>query len=880
MAAEEFDPARIRALLRQLTAKYVEPETTEKTFESAILLLDSAIATAPSLKGIESLVQALLTRLMREGRQNDAMACAKIAANLKMSDGISNTTLWSILYLLSALKGTGSEPVAKLPHTPKDLMSVGRKLAAERSPAVQSFLPSALKESPFEPGKPVDAVDRAVPTPRESRAATNGPVAHVSHSVRFEALILEDLLLIVQGADGRNIKFAGKDGDENVAFGPSVAPKLSRPMENIASAIAELGFLFRLIRRRLDEIVEEKHGLVLLNFSRAVDRELDSYYKSIVSLRSSAQMDVELANAANATSAAGDAQPAKLTLRRLYVWAESEKEKLRCIARICDEITALKGGQVLAHLRMYRMSALAPDIQTMLARIFSRSAAPLNRMLQRWLTEGVIEDAHGEFFIAVDAKVAASAALAGKVAHEGGHGFDTMIGGPNAASAASNRIWWGLFRVRSSMLPSSRNRKIAEKALLAGKSIAFLRRCCGDSAWVDSMHTPAVSALLPKSLAGCDDRDMLGFVGLTKLVEKADESASRRLMTLFFDKFDLSHHFAAIKRYLLLSQGDFTQSLIDSLAGVLDGDSAVLRSSVTSIVDGALRSASSFNEETDADILQRLNVKILQQTGDKQLGWDVFSLTYRVEDAPLNTIFSPKVMDAYLLIFRFLWRLKRMDHLLSGSYVSLCAHKCLRDENDPFSERVQQLNSSLRKAHYLRMKMMHLVQNIEYYCTFEVLEGSWTILERDMAASTNISALIDAHSKYLVAIKERTLLSDRSRKVLKALNETLDTIPVFHEEILRLAAELAPFSGHGALSPKSSVSPTAADGTDDETKVSVHDALDALEKQFDAKFAVFLNGLRSHASIVDNCLFLAFRLDFNGYFGNRRMSLGSLRISP
>ncbi len=882
MATEPLDAGRVGALLRKLTERYVGPEATGKTFRSAILLLDSAITTAPSLKGVDSLVQALLTRLVRDGRQNDAMSCAKIAASLKVSEGVSSTSLWSVLYLLSALKGTSADETSKggLPVGRIQTAS-GREALTSRSPIIRSAVPPTLTQSPFLPGQAVDDTNHARSAAEvgadgaaKLNLNTGGPVESVSHSVAFENTLLQDLLLIIQGADGRNIKFSGKDLDENVEFSKSIETKLSQPMKDITKAISEMGFLFRMIRRRLSEVGEEKNGLVLVNFSHAVDRELDAYYKSIVSLRNSAEI---------VDGSSTNPQIVKLTLRRLYVWAESEKEKLRCLARICDEVKTLRGGQVLAHIRTYRASYLTPEIQTMLAHIFSRSAAPLNRMLQRWLTEGVIDDPHGEFFIMVDPKVAASAAAAAAVTLEGGNTFDTLIGGPNAASGASNRIWWGLFKVRSSMLPSNKNRKLAEKALVAGKSIAFLRRCCGDSAWVDSVHTPSISALLPKSVSVCEDKDMLGFVGLGKLVEKADSSASNRLMSLFFDKFDLSHHFAAIKRYLLLSQGDFTQSLIDSLSKMLDGDGEVLLNSVTGIVDTALRSASSFNEETDQDILERLNVKILAKTEEKKIGWDVFSLTYRVEDAPLNTVFSAKVMDAYLLIFRFLWRLKRMDHLLSESYVSLCTHKYLHDEDDSSSETILRLGSSLRKAHYIRMKMTHLIQNIQYYCTFEVLEGSWTILERDMANSKNLSALIESHAQYLVAIKERTLLSERSKGVLKALNETLDTIPVFHEEMQRLSAELAVYSRRGSSSPGRRQHSSRLGDTDDApntaAKLSVHDALEAVEKQFDVNFAVFLDVLRTHSSVVDSCLFLAFRLDFNGYFGNRRASIGNGRLS-
>eukprot|EP00171_Calliarthron_tuberculosum_P018198 IDg18198t1 len=95
-------------LLRQLTELHVGPEQTERTFRSASLLLNSAITTAPSLKGVDSIVQALLTRLVRDGHHNQAMRLANLAAALKISPGLSSSSLWSILYVLSALRDSGS----------------------------------------------------------------------------------------------------------------------------------------------------------------------------------------------------------------------------------------------------------------------------------------------------------------------------------------------------------------------------------------------------------------------------------------------------------------------------------------------------------------------------------------------------------------------------------------------------------------------------------------------------------------------------------------------------------------------------------------------------------------------------------------------------
>lgn len=838
----------VGTLLRALTKKLVPHDDDDSVLKCASRLLESSIGSAPSLQALDSVVSALLTRLVRDGFHAKAQRLAKLAAQLKLSAGASEESLWAMLYLLSALKGTATATVSTA------------KTPTRKTPTLNSRIPRTRDVPPtttaFESGTTVPPPTRRPLFPENEELqqqiakpyanANNVPVVNetesrvesVTHSVNFEGLLLSDLVLIVQGHDGKHLKLVGESGNEQVKFASSIECKISAPMKAISSAISELGFLFRLIRQRIDAINQGSKGLVQLNFAHAVESELDGYYKSICTL---------------------EANPATLTLRSLYKWAEDEKERLRVLGRLCDEMSSLRGGQVLAHVRMYRGSYLAPDIQVMLSRIFARAAASLNRMLESWLSMGVIDDPHSEFFIMMDPKVAAVAQT------KTGNAVDTSLGGPNAASGASNRIWWGLYKVRSSMLPAGKHRKVAERALSAGKSIAFLRKCCNDHSWVEAVHSPLVHELMPKTLSSCKDKHMLGFEGLDKLVEAAERSASKRLMELFYDKFDLGHHFAAIKRYLLLSQGDFTQSLIDSLAEVLEGDGNMMLNSVTGIVDAALRSASSFNESTDMDILERLNVKIVLQENERRIGWDVFSLTYRVEDAPLNTVFSAKVMEAYTSIFRFLWRLKRMNHLVTKSFVLFSTYKL-----GPVISN-NSLARTMRKAHFLRMKMCHLVQNVEYYCTFEVLEGNWMVLEKDMAKAQSLGELIESHAKYLVAIKDRTLLSERCKGVLMALNKTLDCIPRLANVTVRLCSEWEKHTGQQLLSPKagSNARLDRVRARVEGLKLSQEDLdeeIEDIESEFDESFVNFLEELREHAVQDYNCLFLVFRLDYNGYF--------------
>lgn len=48
-------------------------------------------------------------------------------------------------------------------------------------------------------------------------------------------------------------------------------------------------------------------------------------------------------------------------------------------------------------------------------------------------------------------------------------------------------------------------------------------------------------------------------------------------------------------------------------------------------------------------------------------GWDIFCLHYRL-DAPINSVINDDAILEYQKIFDFLWRLKRVEYSLSGSW--------------------------------------------------------------------------------------------------------------------------------------------------------------------------------------------------------------------
>lgn len=860
-------PAAVGPLLRALVRHHVPQSRFDSALAVATRLLDSALTTAPSMQSSDALTRTMTFRLKRDGRDVHANSLATLTTSLKFDRGIASFALWPLLYILNDLRNSSSSaPVNNdnlfqpAPDMRKLSISATPPLLQKRSSSDHDLDSSRLSASSHRNSSSSN-VGTPIHSPKVTSSSSNTNITNStavrrknskeitnstsSHNRSLEKTLVQDLMLIVQGEQGAHLSFTSgvRREDERIRIDLPNGMQLSLPVHDMVNYIGELGFLFRVIKahvapsRKFEK--QQPTGLVAQNLHTAIDRELDNYYRSIVSLREpSGNPDFE------------ENTNTLPTLRRMYVWSDRERQRLRYLARICEETRQLHGGQIIAHLRTRTGNYISTEIREMMHRLLRSACAPLDIMLLRWLSEGDLStDQHGEFFVMEDPKVAASVTATNPFSNNTSViEEDGLAGGPNLASAASNRIWWGLFKVRNSMIPGGGvlTKESVQNAIKTGKSIAFMRRCCQDSEWVDGVHAPLVESVVKKNgkkrmMFEADlkyDDDVV-----SEVILKSCMNASKRLKELFFQRFDLSHHFSAIKKYLLLSQGDFAQALMDNLANVLDGGRETLHHNLTGFVDSALQGCSSFNEETDWDILERLDVQIEVRDGiQAKCGWDVFSLTYRVEDAPLNTVFSPKVMDAYHLVFGLLWRLKRMDHLMSLGYSNL-------RETEKLVRRKKQKSSNLqvmKRVHILRMKIIHLVHNMQHYCKMEVLEGCWATLEREMKEAEDLDEMIVAHARYLTMIKDMTLQSERSQYVAKELNAVLDTVPKFSKL-------------------QSDVCEWALQNSDDNGMKRLKE----IEDEFDERFSKLLNVLATHCQMVDACVFLLFRLDFNEYYARK-----------
>ncbi len=347
---------------------------------------------------------------------------------------------------------------------------------------------------------------------------------------------------------------------------------------------------------------------------------------------------------------------------------------------------------------------------------------PFYDMLRQWIYDGELSDPYHEFFVVEqDAQNSAAREI-----------------DPRKDQAPN--VWEDKYKLDESMMPTIMTEELAKKAFLIGKSLNFIRYGCGESAWVE-----AYSKDNSKELRYGDTAT------LETSIDKAYKATMARLTHLMDSKFQLFEHLRALKKYLLLGQGDFIALLMESLSANLDRPAgSQYRHTLTAQLEHAIRGS---NAQYDSpDVLRRLDARLLELShGD--IGWDVFTLEYKV-DAPVDVIITPWASKKYLTIFNFLWRVKRVEFALGSTW-----RRCMTGARGVLANIDEKMSRDWKVARCCIAEMIHFVNQLQYYILFEVIEASWDKLEIAIKKpECTLDDLIEAHTGYLNDITHKGLL--------------------------------------------------------------------------------------------------------------------------
>jgi len=189
------------------------------------------------------------------------------------------------------------------------------------------------------------------------------------------------------------------------------------------------------------------------------------------------------------------------------------------------------------------------------------------------------------------------------------------------------------------------------------------------------------------------------------------------------------------------------------------------RHNLVAILETAIRGSNA--QFHKPEYLQCLDVKLLQSSAGDD-GWQIFSLEYRV-GSPLNTILTPKIMGEYLRIFNFLWRLKRIEYVLSTTWSQQVGNK-------KSLAALKEIQGDLQKANILRHEMLLFISNLVNYIMVEVVEANWKIFLDEVRKAKDLDNIIRIHQKMVDTILEKVLLTHKNEGLYKQLFDLFELI--------------------------------------------------------------------------------------------------------
>ena len=548
----------------------------------------------------------------------------------------------------------------------------------------------------------------------------------------------------------------------------------------------EAGWLYRRVLSYVKGVrdgISRGGGAVGRALASALSAELAEYHRLVSILE--AQLTSQISTPGSGTDNARH-QPQRLdkkvlTVRQLLVHLRPAIVRLRTLATVVDSLPApttdagvlCSGGKLIMAIQLHAHHGDTRH-STLLHSLVAQAADPWFEMLWRWTTNGTLP---------------AGSAMSGR--NTGAREFFVA----EDLSVPDTHLWHRRYvLLRDSVPLGVISMVLAERALVLGKGLNFIRSCLGDVRWELEMGllqdlvqqsgqqaTSDKSCLgyrydtkLPSVDAGCSHSGSSSTI-LSLTISRMAQQVNSHILQSLRDKHHLQTHLWALKQFLLLGRGDFASALMDGLHRELDarsGDSRRVGSgemdgvyvhTLMSVVETALRNTNA--KHLPSYVLGRLRVDLLAADSSKDErpdAWDAFHLCYDV-DAPLTAVVHPEATSLYRRVFALLFRLKRIVYMLNRTWrQSTALHHALRQialaYPDSSIESRQSTLHLLRRVALTRQSILHFASNLQSYLMFEVVEGGYEVMANRVANATSLDDVIAAHDEYLHEIVRKSLL--------------------------------------------------------------------------------------------------------------------------
>ncbi|XP_072013299.1 gamma-tubulin complex component 2-like [Amphiura filiformis] len=670
------------------------------------------------------------------------------------------------------------------------------------------------------------------------------PLGNMSLSQQ-ESSIVQDLLLVMTGMEGKYTHL--KPTRINSTEPPfTIDQSLDISLLNLVQRILPVCANFSQVVGFIEDKFSFEYGLVNHALAGAMKTLIKEY--SILT----AQLEHQF-------------KQGQLPLQRFWFYVQPCIHTMEILASIAHSIDrgACSGGSVLSLLHEKTIAMIGDNRGQNLCLYLTQSAcAPYFEMLEKWIYKGIIRDPYCEFMVEE---------------HEDFHKEKLQ-------REYNDAYWEQHYTICRDRIPVFLE-LIADKILRTGKYLNVVSQCGKDP---KCPHAEEILYTL-KERQHVDQ------------IEKAYSYASKLLLDLIMEDRELMARLRSIKRYFLLEQGDFFVHLMDITEEEMKQTvENIIPSRLETLLELALRTSQANSDPFKDDlrvvllsydlITQLLRILSIESRNEKAIfeqldpteihlsTLESFSFDYVVR-WPESLILSRKALTRYQMLFRHLFYCKHVERTICNVWILNKAAKQYT------------LHSSkwYAAAFALRQRMLHLVQNLQYYMMFEVVAPNWQILEEKLRSVSNIDDVLDYHTDFLDKCLKDCMLTNP--ELLKIVSKLMLICVTFANCIQRVAQTMN-VEGEVSLlidspAPKGAAAKETRGqekGQTDRRKTATKVVSDHVDQMigsedfadtvanFDANFSKHMIDLLDQLSqystseIEHTMTNIIHRLDFNGYY--------------
>ena len=298
------------------------------------------------------------------------------------------------------------------------------------------------------------------------------------------------------------------------------------------------------------------------------------------------------------------------------------------------------------------------------------------------------------------------------------------------------------YEINHSMLPHYFPKSWAEKVLFIGQTVLMFNSDPRESAKIFENDADFVESRKKHSAWGDQEQscfrkfhelqkiDKLTVLTFEQIIDDIKICVTEHLSEIAITEADLSKQLRLIKDFYLLGRGELFYEFIKALkpfyANLINDNTIRDINRVFHVA------ANSVNIHDDVELFTFDMARQEENDSysfDNRGLFDVLILRYKIK-WPLHLLFSPKVLEMYNELFRFLIRIKKMQHDL---HVVWSHHR---------ETKVERSNELLQ----LRNKLMFVTDNLQYYLQVDVLESQFSIMMEKIAETRDFEQIQRAHS--------------------------------------------------------------------------------------------------------------------------------------